>query len=97
MPTLQERHRVKDLKAQKRDLTPERAGLIDRLIELGVLEDKALRAVKERGLTAKQVDDNIAAGRPPHFVEYQDPDLLEKMGCTQAATAVRESLKKQRQ
>lgn len=79
MATLQERHAVKDLAKERGALGLERQLLLDRLLELGVLEDKALRAVKERGLTSELVDENLELGRPPHFVEFQDPKLLKML------------------
>lgn len=75
MATLQERHKVPDLNKVKRDLPKGRGAILDRLIELEVLEDKALRAVN-RGITSEQIDANLAAGLPPHWIEYQEPKLL---------------------
>jgi hypothetical protein len=76
MATLHERHRVPNLTAERAKLGVTRAAVLDRLIGLGVLEDKALRAVRDRGLTDAKVTENIALSRPPHWIEFQDPQAL---------------------
>ena len=47
--------------------------LVERLISLGVRQDKAERAVFERGLTEEDIDWNARLERPPHWKETADP------------------------
>lgn len=53
-----------------------RAGLIKKLVnDHGVPEDKAVRAVVRRGLTNQHYKENLEKGRPPHWIEWIDPDI----------------------